>query len=207
MIDKSESFIQKLPTQLLGNSISPTNRVRNLGVTFNSGNTFTSHITKVCCAYYYHLKDLRCIRKYLSVKTAALLANSMISSRLDHCNFLLCAISKYNVAKLQKIQTALCRIIFRFYRTSHATPFLQTLHWLPITYHILFIYNLITFKATKFSQPTYLSSLIKPVASLIEIGYLFPKFVLEKPLVGEVLQWLPPLNGTNSPNQSDDSTQ
>ena len=65
------------------------------------------------------------------------------------------------MAKLQKIQNTLCRIVFRLDRTSHVTPFLQKLHWLPITYRILFKYNLITFKAIKFSQPTYLSSLIK----------------------------------------------
>ena len=75
-----ESIMQKFPTQFLGNSISPTNEVKNLGVTFDSGNTFASHVTKVCRACYYHLKDLRCIRKFLSVETAALLANSMISS-------------------------------------------------------------------------------------------------------------------------------
>ena len=40
-------------------------------------------------------------------------------------------------------------------------PFFQKLHWLPITYRILFNYNLITFKVIKFSQPTCLSSLIK----------------------------------------------
>ena len=50
-----ESLIQKFPTQLLENSVSPTNKVKNLGVTFDSGNTFTSHITKVCHACYYHL--------------------------------------------------------------------------------------------------------------------------------------------------------
>ena len=44
---------------------------------------------------------------------------------------------------------------------EHGTSSIQKLHWLPITYHILFKYNLITFKAIKFSQPTYLSSLIK----------------------------------------------
>ena len=112
----------------------------------------------MCRACYYHLKDLRRIRKFLSVETAALLANSMISSRLDYCNILLYGISKY---KLQKIQNALCKIVFRLDRTSHVTPFLQKLHWLPITYRILFKYNLITFKAINFSQPTYLSSLIK----------------------------------------------
>ena len=101
----------------------PTDTVMNLGFIFNSGNTFTSHITKVCHACYHHLKDLRCIRKFLSVETAALLANSVISSQLDYCNSLLYAVSKYNVAKLQEIPNPLCRIIFR---TSHVTPLLYT---------------------------------------------------------------------------------
>ena len=153
--------MQKFPTQFLGNSISPTNKVKNLGVTFDSGNTFTSHITKVCCACFYHLKDFRCIRKFLSVETAALLTNSMISSRIDYCNSLLYGVNKYNVAKLQKIQNALCRNVFRLDKTSHVTSYLQKLHWLPNSYHILFKYNLITFKTIKFSQPTYLSSLMK----------------------------------------------
>ena len=93
--------------------------------------------------------------------TAALLVNSVISSRLDYCNSLLYGLSKYNVAKLQKIQNALCRIAFKLDRTSHVTPFLQKLHWLPITYRILFKNNLTTFKAIKFFQPIYLLSLIK----------------------------------------------
>ena len=67
----------------------------------------------------------------------------------------------YGVSKYNEIQNALCRIVFRLDRTSRVTPFLQKLHWLPITYRILFKYNLITFKASKFSKPCYLSSLIK----------------------------------------------
>ena len=41
---------------------------------------------------------------HLNVDTAALLANSMKSSALDYCNSLLYGVSKYTVAKLQKIQ-------------------------------------------------------------------------------------------------------
>ena len=188
-----ECLINKFPTQLLGNSISPTDTVMNLGVTFDSLNTFTSHITNMCRVCYYHLNDLRHIRKYLSVETAALLANSMISSRIDYCNSLLYGVSKYKVAKLQKIQNALCRIVFRLDRTSHITPCLQKLHWLPVTYHIWFKYNLITFKAIKFSQPIYLSSLIKTSClTRGNIVFLFPQSLTKRPLVGGVLQWLPP---------------
>ena len=93
--------MQKFPTQLLGNSIPHTYTVKNLSVTFGSGNTFTSHIAKVCRVCYY-------------------------------------SESKYNAAKLQKILNRICRIVFRIHRTSHVTPFLQKLHWLPIFHFILF---------------------------------------------------------------------
>ena len=106
-------------------------------------------------------KYFRRIRKFLSVETVALLANSLISSQIDHCNSQLYGVNKYNMAKLQMIQNALCRIVFRLDKTNHVTSYLQKLHWLPISYRILFKYNLITFKTVKFSQLTYLSSLIK----------------------------------------------
>ena len=72
-----ESLINKFPTQLLGNSISLTDTVKNLGVTFDSGNTFTSHITNMWRACYYHLKDRRRIRKFLSVATAVNLTTAI----------------------------------------------------------------------------------------------------------------------------------
>ena len=47
------------------------------------------------------------------------------------------------------------------HKYCHVTPFLHKLHSLPIHYRILFKYNLLTYKAIHFSQPLYLSSLIR----------------------------------------------
>ena len=85
----------------------------------------------------------------------------MVSSRLDYCNSLLYGVSKSNIAKLQRVQNALCRIIFRLDIMSHVTPFLKKLHWLPIQHCIPFKYNLLVFKAINLSQPPYLSALIR----------------------------------------------
>ena len=111
------------PVPLLQNNISPSVEVKNLGVTFDSDNSFDNHVAKVCRACYYHLRDLRRIRKFLSDETAILLTNAMVSSRLDYCNSLLYGVSKSNIAKLQRVQNALCRIIFRLDKMSHVTPF------------------------------------------------------------------------------------
>ena len=108
-----ESLAPNFPVPLLQNNISPSVEVKNLGVIFDSDNSFDNHVAKVCRACYYHLRDLRRIRKFLGVETAILLANAMVSSRLDYCNSLLYGVSKSNIAKLQRVQNALCRIIFR----------------------------------------------------------------------------------------------
>ena len=133
------------PAPPLQNNICPSVEVKNLSVIFDSDNSFDNHVAKVCRACYYRLRDLRWIHKFLSVETAILLANAMVSSHLDYCNSLLYEVSKSNIAKLQ----------------SHVTPFLEKLHWLSIQHCILFKYNLLVFKAINLSQPPYLSALIR----------------------------------------------
>ena len=116
-----ESLVPNFPVPLLQNNISPSVEVKNLGVIFNSDNSFDNHVAKVCRACYYHLRDLRRICKFLGVETAIFL----VSSHLDYCNSLLYGVSKSNIAKLQRVQNALCRIIFRLDKMSHVTPFLK----------------------------------------------------------------------------------
>ena len=120
-----ESLAPNFAVPLLQNNISPSVEVKNLGAIFDSDNSFDNHVAKVCRACYYHLRDLRRIRKFLSNETAILLANAMVSSRLDYFNSLLYGVSKSNIAKLQRVQNALCRIIFRLDKMSHVTPFLK----------------------------------------------------------------------------------
>ena len=91
------------PVPLLQNNISPSVEVKNLGVTFDSDNSFDNQVAKVCRTCYYHLRDLRRILKFFSDETAILLANAMVSSRLDCCNSLLYGVSKSNIAKLQRV--------------------------------------------------------------------------------------------------------
>ena len=160
----------------LQKNISPSVEVKNLGVILDSDNSFDNHVAKVCRACYCHLHDLRRIHKFLSVETAILLANAMVSSP-DYCNSLLYGVSKYNIAKLQRVQNALCRIIFRLDKMSHVTPFMKKLHpGFQFNIVSFFKYNLLVFKAINLSQPPYLSALIKDRAvSLVATGYLSPQ--------------------------------
>ena len=57
--------------------------VRNLGAWFDDQLTMAVHITKICSAAFYHLHNIRRIRKHLSTDSAATLIHSFISSRID----------------------------------------------------------------------------------------------------------------------------
>ena len=154
-----ESLAPNFPVPLLQNNISPSVEVKNLGVIFNSDNSFDNHVAKVCRACYCHLCDLQRIRKFLGVETAILLANAMVSSRLDYCNSLWS--KQVQHSQTTESPECFCRIIFRLDKMSHVTPFLKKLHWLPIQHRILFKYNLLIFKAINLSQAPYLSALIR----------------------------------------------
>ena len=53
--------------------VAKMNIVQNLGAWFNDQFTIAIHITKTCSAAFYHLHNLRRIRKYLSMNAAVTL--------------------------------------------------------------------------------------------------------------------------------------
>ena len=59
-----------------------------------------------------------------------LVANALVSSRLDYCNSLFRSLSKFNLRKLQCIQNSAARIVSNTSRYTSITPVLKKLHWL-----------------------------------------------------------------------------
>ena len=83
------------------NRIGPSPCVKNLGSWFDSNLSITDHINKACNAAFYHLHNLRRIKKYLSRDSLITLVHAFITSRLDYCNGLLFGLPKAQIAKLQ----------------------------------------------------------------------------------------------------------
>ena len=53
--------------------------------------------------------------RYLIHKTAVMVANAMVNSRLDYCNCLLYHITKANIDRLQRVQTTLCLNVYTIF--------------------------------------------------------------------------------------------
>ena len=80
--------------------LSPSDKVRNLGVIFDSSFRFSAQVSSICSSSYYHIRDFARIRRYLDKPTAIAVANALVSSRLDYCNSLLNKISEYDLISL-----------------------------------------------------------------------------------------------------------
>jgi hypothetical protein len=105
------------------------------------------HINSICKATFFHLYNIRRIRKFLSSDCTQTLVNAFVTSRLDYCNSLLLGLPSNQLYKLQRVPNAAAWLICNVGRFEHITPSLFSLHWLPIAYRIKFKILLLTFKA------------------------------------------------------------
>jgi len=146
------------------------NSVKSLGVTLDEHLSFDEQVDNVCKSAYFHIRALRHIRESLPDDVTKTVACSIVSSRLDYCNALYYNISSVNLAKLQRVQNTLARVVLRQRKYDHITPALVHLHWLPIKYRVIFKLATLTFKTLQSHQPHYLYDLIasdnQPVRSL-----------------------------------------
>ena len=165
-----------------GHNIEPSDKFRNLGFFMDKHLILKSHVSKICQISYYHIRNFRRIRDHLDLNSAKLLANALVSSRLDYCNSLLYGINEGLSKKLQTVQNSLARVVVpSVKRTDHISPVLKQLHWLKVSQRIKFKIALLTYKVLKFSQPSYLSNLLtrKPLSNRRSSG----KNLLEIPLI------------------------
>ena len=82
---------------------------------------------------FYHILDLRRIRRHIPLSTAKTISNALISSRLDYCNSLLNNIAKQDLSKRQRQQNCLA-LVLKAPRFSPSLPLLKQLHRLPVNY-------------------------------------------------------------------------
>ena len=154
--------LQPVALQLGESTIVPSQHARDLGVTWDTTMRMEQHITNICKSAYYQLHNIYRIKKYLSEHAIKSVVHAFITSRLDYCNSLLYGTPGCLLDRLQWVQNTAARLITGTSRSSHITPVLRELHWLPVTHRIIFKVALLTFKAQHGLAPLYLSELLTP---------------------------------------------
>ena len=124
-------------------------------------NDRTSRANKLACGPRYD--TIPQIRPILDHNSAILLANELVTQRLEFCNSLYAGLSKSSLNKLQLVQNSLARSVCLGVRKfDHVTSVLHKFHWLPIESRVTFKVALITYKVLHNSVPQYLFNFLTP---------------------------------------------
>ena len=114
-------------------SIDP---IRNLGVWIDNRFSMKPHVINTCKRAFFHLHNIRRIRKNLSRDSTEKLIQAFVSSRLDYCSCLLYGLPKNLISKLKRVQNTAARIVYCMPTFCHITPLLFDLHWLQVKFRI-----------------------------------------------------------------------
>ena len=74
------------------------------------------------------------------------------TSRLNYCNSLLYGLPNCLISKMQRVQNAAARLVYRAPRYCHISPLLTELHWLNVKHRINFKIILIAYKEVSLKQ-------------------------------------------------------
>ena len=138
----------------------PCESAKNLGVVLNSSLSFRSHIDSIVKTCNFHICNLYMIRDFVNRKNLVALVHSFIVSKEDYCNSLFIGLPNVILKKVQSVLNRAARLIFNLPPRVPTTSSLIELHWLPLKARIEFKICLITFKALKFNQPSYIRELL-----------------------------------------------
>ena len=96
----------------IGNTVvAPVAAARNLGSWMDTSLTLQEHINKTCRAAYFHIHNIRHIRKFLTKKATETLVHAFVIGRIDYCNSLLYGLPAVHVDMLQRLQNSAARLI------------------------------------------------------------------------------------------------
>ena len=153
------SAVDESPLHLHNSTvIMPSTTERNLGAVFDRKMTMLYHVNSVTRSCFYHLRQLRTVRRALTNDSAKMLAHAFVSSRVDYCNSLLFGASAHVLRKMQAVLHAAARLVCGLGRFDHITPAMRNdLHWLPVRQRIEYKIALLVYKRLHGAAPLYLS--------------------------------------------------
>jgi hypothetical protein len=152
--------------QLSSASIPVSTSVVDLGVSIDSQLTMSEHVASVCRSCCFQLRQLRAVRRSLTMDAAKTLVHAFVGGRIDYCNSLLAGISDSLMRRMQLVQNAAARLVTGLRKFDHVKPTLRDLHWLPVRQRINYKVALLVYKCLHGLAPSYLADDCRPVSTM-----------------------------------------
>jgi len=91
---------------------------------------------------------------------------ALVFSQLDYCNSVLFGLPANLIQRLQYVQNAAARLVFRIRRSQHITPALTSLQWLHVPQRISFKLAVLAYWSIHSTSPSSLQSCLTRVADM-----------------------------------------
>ena len=139
--------------------------VRDLDVQVDSNLSMSTHINHLTRTSFYHIRELRIVRRSVTVDTTHALIRALVHSRLDYCNSVLAGQPKYCFDKHQSVLRASARLNLHLPGWSNVSALIcRQLHWLPFPERVQFKLCTLVYKCLHQLAPVYLSELCVPAS-------------------------------------------
>ena len=133
------SKIDNEPLHVGGQLLSPSNSARSLGVVIDGQLTMDKHAKNVVKNCFYQLRQLRSVKRSLTLEARRSLMAAFIASRVDYCNAIFYGVAKSTIRRLQSCLNAAARLVVDAGKYDHITVVLRdVVHWLPVEQRITF---------------------------------------------------------------------
>src|SRR5688572_12836464 len=135
-------------------------------VLLDGGLTMADHVSHISRISYYELRQIRVIRRTLSLRAATVLIHSFVLTRLDYCDGVLLDLPEFRLHQLQIVQNAAARLLADLPKYSHISDYMRReLHWLPVADRVQFKIATLVWKATTGTAPDYIAELCLPIGT------------------------------------------
>ena len=150
-----------------GVNISVSTEVTCLGVKLDNNLSFTTHVKPLSGKCFYHLRQLRTVRRSLSTDAAKTLIHSFVLCRVDYCNSILVGLPAVHLRHLLSVLNAAARIILQKRKYDHISADIRNiLHWLPVRQRVDYKMCTIVYRCIHTVAPLYLVEMCKPVSDV-----------------------------------------
>ena len=181
----SPKLIKKLPNFFINDITVPyCDKVKNLGVVFDSSLSWSNQVSSVCQKVYYALHRLYKFRSITPIATRIRLVNSLILPLFDYSLVAYCNLDSSSIDRLQVAQNNCIRYIYNLKRRDRVSSYYTKLGWLKIKERQELQILIYCHKILHGYAPDYLNDLVTRMGSVSERTTRSHSLFLQAPLVG-----------------------
>jgi len=78
-----------LPLHIDSDTVTASDHVRVLGVTFSADLSLDKHVSSICASCFFWLRRLRRVRRSLDDESVKILVYAFVTARVNYCNMVL----------------------------------------------------------------------------------------------------------------------